>query len=91
MKYLVFILTFLYSLLSFGSETYWDLDSAVHQVQTSSSLSLLANGTSQQVWSRDYVLKLDEVRRKISQQSGIYPKFLISSNKDINAYASNSF
>jgi Zn-dependent protease with chaperone function len=87
MKYLVFILTFLYSLLSFGSETYWDLDSAVHQVQTSSSLSLLANGTSQQVWSRDYVLKLDEVRRKISQQSGIYPKFLISSNKDINAYA----
>ena len=87
MKYLVFILTFLYSLVSFGSETIWDLDSALHQVQTSSSVSLLANGTSQQVWSRDYVLKLDEVRRKISQQSGIYPKFLISSNTDINAYA----
>lgn len=87
MKYLFFILTFFYSLLSFGSETYWDLDSAVRQVQTSSSLSLLANGISQQVWSKDYVLKLDEVRRKISQQSGIYPKFLISSNTDINAYA----
>jgi len=87
MKYLVFIFTFFYSFLSFGNETFWDLDSAVHQVQTSSSLSLLANGTSQQVWSRDYVLKLDEVRKKISQQSGIYPKFLISSNRDINAYA----
>lgn len=87
MKYLVFIIAFSYSLLSFGSETYWDLDSAVSQVQTSSSLSLLANGTSQQIWSRDYVVKLDKIRKKISQQAGVYPKFLISSSKDINAFA----
>ena len=87
MKYLIFFLFFLFSPLSSASETYWDLDSAVHQVQTSSSLSLLVNGTSQQVWSKEYVLKLNEVRRKISQQSGIYPKFLIASSGDINAYA----
>ena len=76
MKYLVFLFTFLYSLLSFGNETFWDLDSVVNRLQTSQ----LNSDQSQGIWTRDYVLKLDEIRKKISQQSGIYPKFLISSN-----------
>ena len=83
MKYLVFLFTFLYSLLSFGGETFWDLDSVISRLQTSQE----ANDQTQGIWTRDYVFKLDDIRKKISQQSGIYPKFLISSNTDINAYA----
>jgi Zn-dependent protease with chaperone function len=87
MKYLVLLITFFYSLLSFANDTYWDLDGVVSYVQTSPSVSLLVNGVSQQVWSKDYVLNLDDVRKKISRQSGVYPKFLISSNQDVNAFA----
>ena len=83
MKYLLFLFTFLYSLLSFGGETFWDLDSVISRLQTSQE----ANDQTQGIWTRDYVFKLDDIRKKISQQSGIYPKFLISSNTDINAYA----
>jgi Zn-dependent protease with chaperone function len=83
MKYLVFLFTFLYSLLSFGGETFWDLDSVISRLQTTQE----ANDQTQGIWTRDYVLKLDDIRKKISRQSGIYPKFLISSNTDINAYA----
>jgi hypothetical protein len=81
MKYLVFLFTFLYSLLSFGGETFWDLDSVISRLQTTQE----ANDQTQGIWTRDYVLKLDDIRKKISRQSGIYPKFLISSNTDINA------
>jgi predicted Zn-dependent protease len=83
MKYLLFLATFLYSLVSFGGETFWDLDSVVSRIQTSQ----LPNDPTQGLWTKDYVLKLDEIRKKLSQQSGVYPKFIISSDTTINAYA----
>ena len=37
--------------------------------------------------SRDYIFKIDKIRKNISRVSGFHPKFLITSDSDINAYA----
>ena len=65
----------------------WDLDSVITVTQNSASVNFVApNGISQNL-SKNYVLKLDEIRKKISQQSSIYPKFIISSSQEVNAGA----
>lgn len=87
MKYTIFLLLLFFRFTSYASEAFWDLDGVVRYVQTSASVGLLVNGVSQQNWSKDYVHKLDDIRKKISYQSRIYPKFLISSSQEINAYA----
>ena len=37
--------------------------------------------------SRDYIFKIDKIRKNISRVSGFHPKFLITSDSNINAYA----
>jgi len=40
-----------------------------------------------QTLSRDYIFKIDKIRKNISRVSGFHPKFLITSDSNINAYA----
>ena len=65
----------------------WDFDTVVHQAQSYPALTAKTTNGTQVTLHKDYILKLDEIRKRISQQSGIYPKFLISSSDIVNAGA----
>lgn len=83
----LFLLCFLFSINANANEAYWDLDTLANQVATSSSIKLFANNRVNQNLSKEYVLKLYEVKNNIANKAGIYPKFLISDSQEINAYA----
>jgi predicted Zn-dependent protease len=65
----------------------WDLDIVVHEAQKYPALNAKTTNGMQITLTKDYINKLDEIRKSISQQSGIYPKFLISSSDIVNAGA----
>ena len=65
----------------------WDLDIVVQEAQKYPALNARTTNGMQITLSKDYINKLDEIRKKISQQAGVYPKFLISSSDVINAGA----
>jgi hypothetical protein len=65
----------------------WDLDIVVHEAQKYPALNAKTTNGMQITLTKDYINKLDQIRKSISQQSGIYPKFLISSSDIVNAGA----
>jgi Zn-dependent protease with chaperone function len=72
----------------FAQSAYWDLDSLVSKVNSGSQSVGLQDGTTVQITlDKNYILKFDEIRRKISQQARIYPKIFISNEPFVNAYA----
>jgi len=83
------LLLFLIPNLVMGEEVVWDLDKLVKNVQISNTEINLVDhrGTILQTFSKTYTLKIDDIRRKISSVAGIHPKFLISSDNNVNAYA----
>ena len=81
------IFLLLFTGASFAEDSLWDLDGVLSQVQNSTGVNLTSKNGFSKTLSKDYVLKLDEIRKKISEQSGIYPKFIISSNPEVNAGA----
>ncbi len=88
MKFLIaFIFSIFFSVYSYAEDMIWDFDTVVHQAQSYPALTAKTTNGTQVTLHKDYIIKLDEIRKKISQQSGIYPKFLISSSDIINAGA----
>jgi len=86
-RILLVILSLLFSLSSFAEDMTWDLDIVVHEAQKYPALNAKTTNGMQITLTKDYINKLDEIRKSISQQSGIYPKFLISSSDMVNAGA----
>jgi Zn-dependent protease with chaperone function len=83
----IFALLLIFSSSAYAQESYWDLESVVSNVQGQPFVKLITFGGESQTLSKDYVLKLYEIKKNISSKSGIYPKFLISSNQELNAFA----
>lgn len=86
-KILLVILSLFFSLTSFANDILWDLDSVVHETARYDGFNLQTTNGGKITLYKDYIYKLDEIRKNISQQSGIYPKFLISSSDIVNAGA----
>jgi len=86
-KIFLTIFSFFYSLSSFADDMTWDLDIVVQEAQKYPALNARTTNGMQITLSKDYINKLDEIRKTISQQAGVYPKFLISSSDVINAGA----
>jgi len=88
MKRILLIVVYLFSsLTAFADDMTWDLDVVVHEAQKYPALNAKTTNGMQITLTKDYINKLDEIRKSISQQSGIYPKFLISSSDIVNAGA----
>lgn len=83
----LFTLFFSFCVNANANEVYWDLDTAVNQVATTNDLQLTANSRVHQTLSKDYVLKLYEIKNNIANKAGIYPKMLISGSQEVNAFA----
>ncbi len=86
-RILLIICSLFYSISSLAEDMIWDFDTVVHQAQSYPALTAKTTNGTQVTLHKDYILKLDEIRKRISQQSGIYPKFLISSSDIVNAGA----
>ena len=86
-RILLIISSLLFSLSSFAEDMLWDMDIVVHQAQSYPALNARTTNGTQLTFSKDYINKLDEIRKRISQQAGIYPKFIISSSDIVNAGA----
>lgn len=68
---------------------YFDLDTACRISQQSGSVNLRNDGNIVASLSRDYCAMLIQVRTSIAAQAGLYPKFLISTENELNAYATS--
>ena len=86
MKIIVFTLCLVFSNFTFA-DTLWDLDTVVHQSKSYSGLTAKTTNGRQIILTADYINKLDSIRREISHQARIYPKFIISSSDVVNAGA----
>lgn len=86
MKKIVFILCLLFSNFAFA-DTLWDLDTVVSQSKSYSGLTAKTTNGRQIILTAEYINKLDSIRREISHQAHIYPKFIISSSDVVNAGA----
>jgi len=80
------LLLFLIPNLVMAEELMWDLDRLIGNEQTSINL-IDHRGTIQQTFTKTHIHRINTIRKKISRTAGIYPKFLISSDTNINAYA----
>lgn len=87
MRALLLILLSLGSLPALGAESYWDLDTVLSHAKREGGVTLVSEGQSPATFRLDYVEKLDEIRQRMSSQSGVYPKVLISDASEVNAYA----
>ena len=88
MKRILFVIfSLFFSLTTLADDMTWDLDIIVHEAQKYPALNAKTTNGMQITLTKDYINKLDEIRKNISQQSGIYPKFLISSSDIVNAGA----
>ena len=86
-RILLVIFSLFFSLTTLADDMTWDLDIIVHEAQKYPALNAKTTNGMQITLTKDYINKLDEIRKNISQQSGIYPKFLISSSDIVNAGA----
>ncbi len=86
MKKIIFILCLLFSNFTFA-DTLWDLDTVVHQSKVYSGLTAKTTNGRQIILTTEYINKLDSIRKEISHQAHIYPKFIISSSDVVNAGA----
>ena len=86
-RILLVILSLFFSLTSFANDILWDLDSIVHETARYDGANLQTTNGKKITLYKDYIYKLDEIRRSIGQQAGIHPKFLISSSDIVNAGA----
>lgn len=88
MRLLTIFLFVFFSYPIYSQSAYWDLDGLVSKVNSGSqSVGLQDGSTVQTTLDKNYILKFDEIRRKISQQAQIYPKIFISNEPFVNAYA----
>ncbi len=68
--------------------TYWDLNTLTTQMGSYDGIRLTdKSGSVKALLTRTQVDALNKVHKGVSNQSGIYPKFLISSSPEQNAYA----
>jgi Zn-dependent protease with chaperone function len=75
------------SLSSYANDMLWDLDTVVLQSENFPALKAKTTNGADVLLTKDYISKLDEIRKRIAQQSGVYPKFIISSSDIVNAGA----
>jgi len=65
----------------------WDLDAVVIQSESFPILKAKTTNGVEVLLTKSYINKLDEIRKIIGQQAGIYPRFIISSSDIVNAGA----
>ncbi len=87
-KIFVFIFFFIFSNSLIAG--YWDLDGALTYARQNGKLLLKQENGFTKEYSLNHIETINTIKNNISRQSGIYPKFLISSSYDVNAFASKS-
>ena len=66
----------------------WDVDVLYGYTQNQAGrTSLVGDGKQYASVSKEYVASLRHIRNQVSEKAGIYPKFLISSKEEVNAFA----
>lgn len=65
----------------------FDFDLVLSKARTSGSVNLILDNGQQANITKQHAEKINEVRQNISSVAGIYPKFFISSDLQMNAYA----
>lgn len=72
---------------SVADDVYWDLDVVLSRSKDAGAVNLVTTGAFQRQVTHSYLSKLGEIKNRISNQANVYPKFLISSSEDANAFA----
>jgi hypothetical protein len=86
MKKIVFLLLIFIS-YSVKANGVFDFDLVLSNARTNGSVNLiLDNGRTANI-SKQHAENINQVRQRISSNAGIYPKFFISSDMQLNAYA----
>lgn len=67
--------------------TYFDLDTNCRIAEKYGSVKLPVDGNIVATYSRGYCNFLLDIRAKIAQQAGVFPKFLITNSDEVNAFA----
>ena len=71
-KILLIIFSCLFSVTSFAEDMLWDLDTVVHQAQSYPALNARTTNGTQVTLSKDYINKLDEIRKIIEEMRLAY-------------------
>ena len=71
----IFALLLIFSSSAYAQESYWDLESVVSNVQGQPFVKLLTFGGESQTLSKDYVLKLYEIKKTFHQNPAFIQNF----------------
>lgn len=87
MKKIIFFLLLIFLSYSVKANGVFDFDLVLSNARTNGSVNLiLDNGRTVNI-TKQHAENINQVRQRISSNAGIYPKFFISSDMKLNAYA----